>query len=237
MSGLNYSDYLNLDRLMSLQQPCVPPELSQRVWASEHFFIVTHQCCELWLAQVLVDLNACTAELDGDGDLETVREYLRRVVAIVDVLVEHVTVLNTLPVACFADFRRYLGTASGAQSPHFRALDAMLGLLGKPSPLGAAFAARVARAGFDLDDVWRRESACGGFDRIGSALLDVGQAHWRWKASHAALVARFLGSQPGTGGSSGADHLVRKLTMPFPELREAQRSSLLDPVDRTRVAS
>lgn len=224
MTSLTYADYLKLDQLLSLQQVRVPAELSRRVWASENFFIIAHQCCELWLSQVLIDLDAATDELsEEDGQLELVLEHLQRVPAILQVLGEHVTVLNKLPVACFSVFRTYLETASGAQSPHFRELDRRLGVGAGHSPIGEAFAAAVGRAGLDLVDLWRLDLLAGPLLRIAEALLDIGQDYWKWKASHLALVARVLGGEPGTGGTTGVDHLLRRVTMPFPELREAQR--------------
>jgi tryptophan 2,3-dioxygenase len=54
-------------------------------------------------------------------------------------------------------------------------------------------------------------------------MLDIGQSYWKWKACHLALVARVLGAEKGTGGSNGVDFLLRRMTMPFANLREAQR--------------
>jgi tryptophan 2,3-dioxygenase len=226
VSGFNYADYLRLDQLLSLQQAKVPAAESRRVRTSENFFIVVHQCCELWLSQALLDLDAASDALSKPDSEELALEHLRRVADILRVLGEHVAVLDRLPAACFSAFRPYLGTASGAQSPHFRALDVELGLGRTPSPVGEAFASAVDTAGLDLVEVCRDDLAAGVLNRIFEALLDIGQAYWLWKVGHLALVSRMIGEQPGTGGTTGTDYLTRRVTMPFPELRAARQLAL-----------
>jgi tryptophan 2,3-dioxygenase len=49
MTALTYSDYLNIDALLSLQETRSPDTASRAVIHAEHFFMVTHQSCELWL--------------------------------------------------------------------------------------------------------------------------------------------------------------------------------------------
>jgi tryptophan 2,3-dioxygenase len=226
VTTVNYDDYLNLDQLLSLQQARVPATQSRRVRISENFFIVVHQCCELWLSQALLDLDAATDMLSKPDGEETALEHLRRVADILRVLNEHVAVLDRLPAACFAAFRPYLGTASGAQSLHFRALDARLGLRRKPSPIAEAFASAVDKAGMDLVEVCREDLQAGVLNRILEAMLDIAQAYWLWKVRHLALVSKVIGEQPGTGGTTGADFLLRHVSMPFPELRAARQQAL-----------
>jgi tryptophan 2,3-dioxygenase len=237
VTGFNYATYLELDRLLSLQQVRVPATESRRVRASENFFIVVHQCCELWLSQALLDLDAATDELSKPDGEELALEHLRRVADILRVLGEHVSVLDRLPAACFAAFRPYLGTASGAQSAHFRVLDARLGLGRKPSPLGEAFASAVDRAGLDLVEVCGEDLEAGVLNRILDAMLDIGQAYWLWKVRHLAMVARMIGEQPGTGGTTGTNYLIRRVSMPFPELRAARQQALYSAGDGTNPAA
>jgi tryptophan 2,3-dioxygenase len=224
MKPLSYADYLHLDDLFSLQQVRVPVELSRRVWASENFFIIAHQCCELWLSQILLDLRAACDELAKDEPLtELVVEHLDRASAILILLQQHVIVLDQLPPACFAVFRTYLESATGAQSPHFRKLDAMIGDRAGTSPLETALTGAVHASGQDLVGLWRTDLQSGPLLRIADLILDIGQSYWKWKACHVALVARVLGAETGTGGTSGVDFLLRRMSMPFPTLREAQR--------------
>lgn len=231
VTRVKYADYLKLDQLLSLQHARVPATESRRVRISENFFIVVHQCCELWLSQALLDLDAAADLLSKPDGEELAVEHLRRVADILGVLNEHVAVLDRLPAACFAAFRPYLGSASGAQSLHFRALDTRLGLGRKPSPIAEAFGCAVDRAGLDLAGVCREDVDAGVLTRILEALLDIAQSYWMWKVRHLALVSRVIGGRPGTGGTTGADFLLRHVSMPFPELRAAQQQALFPAED------
>jgi tryptophan 2,3-dioxygenase len=237
VTGFNYADYLKLDQLLSLQQLRVPATESRRVRVAENFFIIVHQCCELWLSQVLLDLDAATDELSKPDGEELALEHLRRVADSLRVLGEHVSALDRLPAACFADLRPYLGTASGAQSAHFHALDARLGLGRGSSPLGEAFASVVDKAGLDLVEVCREDLEAGVVYRILDAMLDIGHAYWLWKVRHLSLVSRMIGERPGTGGTTGANFLIRRVAMPFPELRAARQRALYSSGDGTNPAA
>jgi tryptophan 2,3-dioxygenase len=220
-----YSDYLKLNTLLALQRPRVPIRES-RVHAAEHFFIVAHQSCELWLAQILLDLGHATDALSRPRvAAELALEHLSRIADIFDVLHKELLALEQLSSYCFAQFRPYLGTASGAQSAQFHELDRKLGLGPGPSPVTTALIAAVTSAGLDLADVCRNDLGAGVFHRIVNALLDIGQSYWRWKVAHLALVSKLLGDIGGTAGTSGAGYLTRRLRLPFPELRKARRQA------------
>lgn len=237
---MRYCDYLELDTLLTLQRPRVPASQG-RVRAAEHFFIVVHQSCELWLAQILLDLDHATAALSALSTLPAPRvaeelalEHLTRVAEAFDVLHEQVLALDRLTYHCFARFRPYLGTASGAQSAQFQELDRKLGVGTGASPVATAFAAAVSGAGLTLVEVCRADLGSGALHRIVEVLLDIGQSYWRWKIAHLAVVYRMLGDSGGTAGTSGADYLARRVAMPFPEMRHAQQSA---PVDERGVDS
>ena len=220
-----YSDYLKLNTLLALQRPRVPLQQS-RVHAAEHFFIVAHQSCELWLTQILLDLDHATNALSAPYIAEELAlEHLSRITNIFDVLHEELVALGQLSSYCFAQFRPHLGTASGAQSAQFHELDRKLGLGPTASPVTTAFIAAVTSAGLDLVDVCRKDLGAGVLHRIVDALLDIGQGYWRWKVAHLALVSKLLGDIGGTAGTSGAGYLTRRVRMPFPELRKARRQA------------
>jgi tryptophan 2,3-dioxygenase len=227
---VRYRDYLHLDALLKLQRPRIPSG-ERRGYAAEHFFIVAHQSCELWLAQILLDLDEATRALRPDpAEPELALEYLLRVADTLSVLHSQITALDQLPARSFARFRPHLGTASGAQSTQFHALDRALGVgVSGPAPILAAFTAAAAASGCSVADVCRADLSAGPLHRIVDALLDIAQRSWRWKIAHLSLVARLLPDTPGTAGTTGADHLARRTHMPFPELRAARRSAQLDP--------
>ncbi|MEU9192926.1 tryptophan 2,3-dioxygenase family protein [Streptomyces hundungensis] len=231
MSSSDYARYLALDDLLGLQRPLYPAGRDPAVEAAERFFIVAHQTSELWLAQAALDIDAAVdalAEADGspewDGP-ERALEHLGRVTGMVRVLDETVRLLERLPLQHFAAFRHHLGTASGAQSRGFHALDDRLGTAsdGGTSPLYSAYLKALAAGATRVEEVCERGAAGAGVHhRVAEALLDLGYAFWRWKITHLSLVDRTVGGLRGTGGSTGLSYLAARVRMPFPELRAAR---------------
>ncbi|MCS0639055.1 tryptophan 2,3-dioxygenase family protein [Streptomyces sp. LP05-1] len=225
MGGPTYTDYLELNTLLSLQTPRSPDSAERAVLLSEQFFIVAHQSCELWLKQIISDLEAAADTLGtraGPEAVELGAEYLARAAELLVVLYHQLTALEKLPLRHFAAFRPYLGSASGADSAQFRQLDKLLGDERRAGRLYEAFTTALDRAELPAAELCRRGPGAGAYHRVAEALLDVANAYWRWKVGHLALMTRVLGSRPGTGGTSGAPYLASRITLPFPELREAR---------------
>lgn len=222
MTGLTYADYLHIKTLLSLQVTRTPATTDRAVVLAEHFFIVAHQSCELWLKQVIVDLEAAADALTPPcdaGDLEQSVEFLQRSNELLRVLHEQVIALERLPLRHFIEFRPYLGTASGAQSLQFRLLGRLIGGDHLPGRLYEAFVGAAEHHHLSVAEVCRRGIGAGALHRVAEALVDLGTGYWRWKVAHLALICKMVGDQNGTGGTSGVDYLARRTTLPFPELR------------------
>jgi tryptophan 2,3-dioxygenase len=223
MTELSYSSYLQMETLLSLQKTQIPETADRDVILAEHFFIVAHQSCELWLKQVVADLCLARDLLSSPyrpaDDAETSVELLQRAAELLRVLHEQVLVLERLPLRHFVQFRPYLGTASGAQSQQFHVLGRLLGNGSEEGELYRAFVENAAHQGSTVADVCRLGIAGGGLHRVAEALLDVGNGYWRWKVAHLGLMSKMVGGQQGTGGTSGEEFLMRRITLPFPELR------------------
>jgi tryptophan 2,3-dioxygenase len=220
---LTYADYLQTSTLLSLQETRTPTTADRAVVLAEHFFIIAHQSCELWLKQVISDLNASVDVLSPPCDIANIElcaEFLQRADELLRVLHGQVIALEQLPLRHFAAFRPYLGTASGAQSQQFILLSRLLGSDRQTGRLYEAFRAAVAYHNLSVEEVCRRGVAVGALHRVAEALLDVGNGYWRWKIAHLGLMTRMVGTQEGTGGTSGAEYLARRITLPFPELRQ-----------------
>jgi tryptophan 2,3-dioxygenase len=222
VAELTYSRYLRLPELLDLQEP-LSADGSPRQEVAEHFFIVTHQASELWLRQALLDLEAAVEALSPERlELELALEHLERVAQIAQLLVEHVAMLGKLPLSCFAAFRQLLGTASGAQSSQFHALERVVGLRGNASPVYEAFLAAVDACGLSVEQVYHDDLGAGALYRIAEALVDIAQRLSRWQVVHLEIVSRLLGDMPGTGRTSGVKYLVDRMSTAFPELAEAR---------------
>lgn len=116
---MSYGGYLSLPQVLSAQQP-----ISQH--PDELLFIVQHQTTELWLKQVLHELQQARLHLAADR-LRSALKCLTRVKHIQKVLTEQWAVLATLTPTEYAQFRSVLGSSSGFQSYNYRAVEFVLG--------------------------------------------------------------------------------------------------------------
>ena len=128
---LYYWDYLQLDSLLSAQQPRSGRD-GQPAAHDEMLFIVVHQAFELWFKQILFELDAVLAVMGRDvvaeKDMGEVVHHLRRIITIQRLLVDQIDVLETMTPLDFLDFRDELIPASGFQSVQFRQVENKLGL-------------------------------------------------------------------------------------------------------------
>jgi len=127
---LYYGDYLQVDRLLSLQVPESakhgPPV------HDEMLFIIVHQAYELWFKQVLHEFDRIERDFStnpvDDEAMARIVHSLARIHEILKLLVAQLDVLETMTPADFLDFRDYLFPASGFQSLQFRLIETRLGL-------------------------------------------------------------------------------------------------------------
>jgi tryptophan 2,3-dioxygenase len=118
---MSYGSYLQLDDLLSAQKPTSDP-----VHHDEMLFIIQHQTSELWLKLVLHELESARALIAAD-ELQVALKRIARVKHIQRTLTEQWSVLATLTPSEYAEFRGYLGNASGFQSYQYRAVEFLLG--------------------------------------------------------------------------------------------------------------
>jgi tryptophan 2,3-dioxygenase len=116
-----YASYLELDKLLSAQQPLSDPEHHD-----ELLFIIQHQTSELWMRLIIHELDAVLSHLAED-DLGPCQKGLARVKQIQRQLFEQWGVLATLTPSEYVKFRGVLGDASGFQSLQYRIIEFQLG--------------------------------------------------------------------------------------------------------------
>ncbi|XP_076176209.1 tryptophan 2,3-dioxygenase vermilion [Ptiloglossa arizonensis] len=152
--GMLYGEYLRLDKILTAQR-LLSAEYNKEVH-DEHLFIVTHQAYELWFKQIIYELDSVRAlfnqETSGYDSLNStsnnhtavqknrfsqilnesrtleILKRLNRIVLILKLLVDQVTILETMTPLDFMAFRDYLCPASGFQSLQFRLLENKLGV-------------------------------------------------------------------------------------------------------------
>ena len=122
VGDLSYGRYLRVPELLSLQTP-----LSRPMAHDELLFIVVHQSFELWFKLILFELETARDELFA-GRAFPARHYLKRVQAIERMLVEHLSIIESMSPQDFMEFRDLLAPASGFQSVQFREIEFISGL-------------------------------------------------------------------------------------------------------------
>jgi tryptophan 2,3-dioxygenase len=118
---MSYGSYLQLDKLLAAQVPVSDP-----VHHDEMLFIIQHQTSELWLKLMRHELLSARALIAAD-ELQVALKRIARVKHIQRQLTEQWSVLATLTPSEYAQFRGYLGNASGFQSYQYRAVEFLLG--------------------------------------------------------------------------------------------------------------
>ena len=128
---LNYSDYLQLEKILSGQEL-----MSAKRGTPAHdemLFIIVHQVYELWFKQILHELDSVMSifkqESIIESDISFVVLRLQRIIEIQKILIDQIRVLETMTAMDFLEFRDDLFPSSGFQSAQFRLMENKLGLL------------------------------------------------------------------------------------------------------------
>jgi tryptophan 2,3-dioxygenase len=119
VSSMSYSDYLQLDRVLSAQKPLSssPDEL---------LFIIQHQTSELWMKLAISELTGALEAIAADR-LRPAFKKLTRVARIFEQLNNAWDVLRTMTPSEYTRFRDVLGQSSGFQSWQYRAIEFLAG--------------------------------------------------------------------------------------------------------------
>jgi tryptophan 2,3-dioxygenase len=226
----NYGSYLALDALLALQRPLARPE-----HPDELLFIVVHQASELWFKVILHELDALVQAMGATDALGAIM-VTRRLNALVRIVADQLSALDTLPPRRFAQFRGYLGSSSGSQSAQFRAIEAASGLrdphflqaiaehgpppeivqrwLDRPT-LQALFQQMLAAKGRTIEQLYSDPDPSE-LLLLAEDLLEYEQGFARWRFLHVQLVERVIGpGTTGTGGTLGARYLAKTVSQRF----------------------
>jgi tryptophan 2,3-dioxygenase len=244
---VRYESYLQLDKLLSAQQP-----LSKTPEHDELLFIIQHQVAELWFKLVLHEIDAAIQFL-RDDQLPRAIKVLNRVKQVQHQLINQWSVLATLTPTEYSAFRDTLGSASGFQSAQYRLIEFKLGnkdrallsrfshhleyyrelkhALEQPS-LYDEFLRYLYRVGHRVpaervDDVlqtiYQHPDQYWAAYEVSERLVDIEINFQSWRFHHMKTVERIIGAKAGTGGTSGVKFLKRALDIVFfPELIEVR---------------
>lgn len=116
---MSYSQYLNLDQVLSAQKP-------QSGEHDEMLFVIIHHVMELWMKQAMHELSAARSLIDQNNLAPSLKMFSR-----IDHILKQMTgvwdVLTTMTPVDYLKFRDGLGKSSGFQSYQFRILEFTLG--------------------------------------------------------------------------------------------------------------
>ncbi|GGZ15112.1 tryptophan 2,3-dioxygenase [Echinicola pacifica] len=114
---LTYWDYINLDTLLTLQQP-------KTSFKDEKIFIVYHQITELYFNLIIWEMEQiCDAE---EIELSFLKQRLQRIIIYFDQLISSFSVMgNGMEREQFLKFRMSLLPSSGFQSAQYRIIEIM----------------------------------------------------------------------------------------------------------------
>jgi len=132
MDDLYYSDILQLDKILNSQHPRSFEKMEDG--NDEMLFIIIHQAYELWFKQIIFELDLARNIFEQDKinenspDMSNAVYKLKRIIKILELLNQQVSVLETMTALDFLEFRNHLVPASGFQSKQFRIIEAKLGL-------------------------------------------------------------------------------------------------------------
>jgi len=129
-AAIHYRNYLRIDDILGAQE--LRSVALGKPAHDEMLFIIIHQVYELWFKQILHEVESVMKMFKDDyvdeRSISTAVARFDRVVSILEVCIQQITVLETLKPLDFLDFRNYLFPASGFQSFQFRKLEVSLGL-------------------------------------------------------------------------------------------------------------
>lgn len=129
-SPVYYGDYLQLDKLLDSQMP-KSKEINNEAH-DETLFIIVHQVYELWFKQILHELSSIKKIFSSpkiiETELSSVHARLERIIKIQGVLLDQLSIMETMTPMDFLEFRDLLVPASGFQSVQFREIEIMMGL-------------------------------------------------------------------------------------------------------------
>ena len=104
---LNYSDYLQLEKILSGQEL-----MSAKRGTPAHdemLFIIVHQVYELWFKQILHELDSVITIFRQESIIESEISFvvlrLQRIIEIQKILIDQIRVLETMTAMDFLEFR------------------------------------------------------------------------------------------------------------------------------------
>ena len=178
----DYEKFIRTTELLGLQKP-----KSELVSPEEMLFQITHQASELWMKEMMHDLDRVLVFMNKDElgmasrSFRLVADCQRLLVAMVDLLARNLSIVE------YARIRTALGQGSGMESPGFN------WLLEYPEKIWAAFTGVMQRRGATLQEIYADYPCHIELHTLAENLVDFDDLFHQWRTHHFAMVARTIG--------------------------------------------
>jgi len=210
MGKTDYEKYIRTDELFALMRP-----RDELVTHDELLFQVTHQTAELWMQQVLHDVDAATRLVDEDR-LPEASDLFARAALIEAHLTRQLELLEKMPPKSYEFIRQTLGRGSGQESPGFNALAKM------GETIWPAIEKLLARREVTIVDVLDDPRSHCDLHQLLRSLFELDQWFRTWRFAHFRLVERQIGAFVKSLKGAPAELLVHGMREHLmPELWEA----------------
>jgi tryptophan 2,3-dioxygenase len=178
----DYEKYLRTTELLALQKPT-----DQLSCHDELQFQIVHQVAELWMKLVEHEI-LFVAEMLRATQLPRALRALARVRAAQQLLLEQLSLLDTMAPRDYMTIRNALGRGSGQESPGFRRM------LQLPDELWPSVTDLLARQQVTLRQIYEQPDAHPELFNLCEALLEFDQSLQLWRQRHLVLVYRQIGA-------------------------------------------
>ncbi|MFD6335270.1 tryptophan 2,3-dioxygenase family protein [Streptomyces niveus] len=205
-----YAARLRLPELMAVA--CV----HDREYLDRSMFLSVHQECEIKFAQIVLYLEETRNALDRRDGLGAAQR-IEMLPAFMQVLITQFDLLGRIPADTFEAIRADMGSASGFQSAQWREIEFICGQRRPGLAYTPGFSeqerkglqARLEETSLDaaFEQFQEATEPDDAGERIADGLRAFDETVRRWRTRHADLAEQFLGSRPGTAGSSGVAYL------------------------------
>jgi len=178
----DYEKYIRTEELLALQKPpaaCANEE--------EPLFQTMHQAAELWMKQVLFEVDRVCRFLDADQPAEA-SHLFDRISSIWQLLTRQIEITESIAPADYHVIRlTSLGRGSGQESPGFNRL------LEVPPRLWKGYSDLMARRKVEPMAVMRKPHEHPELFRLTQGMMEYDERFVKWRYTHLRLVTRIIG--------------------------------------------